>query len=626
MPLLHAIPRPRSIDLAGNLLAGRTMLTCQIHLYTLELKQAWAIASRLGPGGRGIGHRSSLLLKLSDRSGATGFGEAAPVATYGETALSVLRFLRELDWQQLSFRDLPRSLAYLGSLPAGNSAAKAAIDLALHDGAAKISRKSLAELLGLPFRQEELPPTSYSIGIGSPDEIVERALDADRFPILKLKVDARSFETSLSALRSVSPNKPVRIDANESWSSREAALDAIDKMAAFGPIEFVEQPMPRGIALEDAVWLKRHSPLPLLADESCCGKDDLDACEQSFHGINVKIAKAGGIAPAHQLATAARARGLKVQLGCMIESSLGIAAALQLAAKADWIDLDGALLTRNDPIKGVVEKSGQLNFDPLVEPYGLRVSPKFDYWNEQPPLPKPIADRSRTPPAHSTYGRSVNGIPLEVHLPSSGHCEILIFAAIHGEEPETTTLLSKALRSLDKPSPTCAAVLCSNPDGTLLGTRVNANGVELNRNFPASNWQPDPVSTKWAPNHGYVTHSTGSQAASEPETRALISLVEALDPKVIISLHAPLACIEDPEYSPIGYWLSKRTGLPLFSHIGYETPGSFGSWAKERGRHVITYELPPLSVSALHHKHLDNLVELLCYGLEVYREPLVFRA
>ncbi|MDQ8187122.1 murein tripeptide amidase MpaA [Pelagicoccus sp. SDUM812002] len=505
----------------------------------------------------------------------------------------------------------------------GNNAAKASIDLALHDGAAKAAGQDLVAFLGLRPTLGNPVATCFSIGLGSPDEVKRRTADALRFPALKLKVDARSFEASIQALREFSPDKPLRIDGNETWTTREQALDAINTIATYGPIEFVEQPMPRATSLEDTVWLKQHSPLQLVADESCSRLADLDDCSQGFHGINVKLSKSGGIAPARRLTASVKNLGLKVQFGCMIETSLGIAAALQLSSHADWLDLDGALLTRNDPMQGVVENSGQLCFNPSGEILGLRVTPRQDYWAELPPASKPIAERSRTPTAHSIYGSSVNGIPLEVHLPSSGRCDLLIFAAIHGEEPETTTLLSKALRSLDQASPRCATVLCANPDGTLLGTRVNANGVELNRNFPASNWQAEPVTTKWAPNHGYVFHSTGSHPASEPETQALTLLVESLAPKTIISLHAPLACVEDPEYNPLGYWLSKRTGLPLVGNIGYQTPGSFGSWAKEKGWHVITYELPPLSVSALHDKHLDNLVELLRYGLDACKPKLV---
>lgn len=592
------------------------MLTQTIRIYSLKLDQPWAIASRLGPAGKGISERCCILLKLEDAEGNCGFGEAAPVTTYGETALTVISFLNKFDWSKVSFADLESSLAYLHGSAPGNHAAKAAIDLALHDGAAKASRQSLAASLGLNFDPATLPPSSYSIGLASPQDIALRAEAGAKFPIIKLKADSRNLEASLHAFRSVSPHKPLRIDGNEAWKTREEALRAIRLIADFGPIEFVEQPMPRETSLEDASWLKEHSPLTLVADESFLSLADLEYCSHAFHGVNVKLAKSGGIAPAKALLESAKSLGLKTQLGCMIETSLGIAAALQLGGLADWLDLDGSLLTSNDPFSGLMEERGQLSFNAKSQAHGLRVQPDSGLWSMKPPSEKPISKRAQTPAAHAVYGHSVNGIPLEVHLPQSGKCELLIFAAIHGEEPETTTLLSKALRSLDGASPPCATVLCANPDGTLLGTRGNANGVELNRNFPTSNWQSEPISTKWSPTHGHVSFSTGSEAGSEPETQALVSLVEALEPETIISLHAPLACIEDPGYSPLGYWLSKRTGLPLVGDIGYDTPGSFGSWAKENGWHVITYELPPSSVSALHEKHLGNLIDLLSNGLK----------
>ena len=177
------------------------------------------------------------------------------------------------------------------------------------------------------------------------------------------------------------------------------------------------------------------------------------------------------------------------------------------------------------------------------------------------------------------YGRSHLGNPLEVWRPS-GACRFLVFAAIHGEEGETTAALSRALRQLTAPSPHCAVVLAANPDGLIRGTRGNARGVELNRNFPTSDWRADPVlhrSTLDAPRD--VALSPGDAPASEPETRALIALIQELEPEAAIALHAPLACIDDPNDSDLGRWLAERTGLPLVPDVGYPTPGSFGRFS-----------------------------------------------
>jgi protein MpaA len=188
----------------------------------------------------------------------------------------------------------------------------------------------------------------------------------------------------------------------------------------------------------------------------------------------------------------------------------------------------------------------------------------------------------------------------------------LIFAAIHGEEPETTFALSRALRHLSEPSSHCAVVLAANPDGLIRGTRGNARGVDLNRSFPTRDWQPKPVahrSTLEDPRD--VLLSPGPHPGSEPETQALIALIDDLKPATVIALHAPLACIDDANQSPLGRWLADRTGLPFVTDVGYPTPGSLGSWGGEQGVGVITYEFPLASTDEVVRQHVPVLVELL---------------
>jgi protein MpaA len=212
------------------------------------------------------------------------------------------------------------------------------------------------------------------------------------------------------------------------------------------------------------------------------------------------------------------------------------------------------------------------------------------------------------------YGRSVLGNPLEVWKPA-GPCRLLIHAGIHGEEGETTIALSRALRLLTTPSPDCAVVLAANPDGLIRGTRGNARGVDLNRNFPTRDWRPDPVmhrSTLDAPRE--VVLSPGSGPGSEPETEALIGLIQQLAPDVVVALHAPLACIDDDKEGPLAHWLSERTGLPLVSDVGYPTPGSFGTWGGEQGIGVVTYEFEMTDKDSIVRKHVPILTELLTGG------------
>jgi len=224
---------------------------------------------------------------------------------------------------------------------------------------------------------------------------------------------------------------------------------------------------------------------------------------------------------------------------------------------------------------------------------------------------RPRNDRGVIPFPSEVYGQSVLGCPLEVWKPS-GRCDVLLFAGIHGEEAEATFLLSRALRFLSEPSPHCAIVLAANPDGLIRGTRCNANGVELNRNFPTRTWSPEPVphrSSMTSPRD--IMLSPGTKPGSEPETQALTRLIKELSPKTVVAMHAPLNCIEDPEKGPLARWFAKKTGMPLVGEIGYPTPGSFGTWAAEQRINVITYELPLIGPSTIVAQQSSFFIELL---------------
>lgn len=335
----------------------------------LKLTHQWTIA-------RGSASKFRVVfVQLTDRDGVVGLGETAPSKRYQETIETVEAFLTHIDPSKISFTDLAASRDYISKIAPGHLAAKGALDLALLDGAAKHARKPIYDYLDLGFR-EGAHATSFSIGIDSPEMIRQKVLLAADFPILKLKVGVPGDKNNLKALREVAPTKRVRVDANEGWTSREEALEMLNSLAEDGNIEFCEQPMPAETPHTDLAWLKERSPLPLMADESCVTKKDIPHCAEFFHAVNVKLIKAGGITGGLEALQAARQAGLKTMLGCMIESSVLISAAAQLASLTDYLDLDGNILISNDPFVGPTTEKGIISFRAAKEPFGLRVQPR----------------------------------------------------------------------------------------------------------------------------------------------------------------------------------------------------------------------------------------------------------
>ena len=221
-------------------------------------------------------------------------------------------------------------------------------------------------------------------------------------------------------------------------------------------------------------------------------------------------------------------------------------------------------------------------------------------------------DRGVIRHASWVYGTSLEGIPLTVHVPDGGSAEVVILASIHGDEAETTVVVSEALRCLPRGDLQAAVILCGNPDGMLRGTRGNARGVDLNRNFPTSNWNPDPVCYKSRANDARdIALSPGSEPASEPETKALLMLLGRLKPRAVVSLHSALACVDDSGASPLGRQLAERCALPFLTEIGYPTPGSMGTWAGEQGLNLVTLELEDASLYTLKDRHVPILIDLM---------------
>lgn len=280
--------------------------------------------------------------------GVIGYGEAAPIDRYGESVESGSRFVEE---HAELVGDDPFALEEIGERLAtvpGEQAAKAAIDGALHDLQGKLLGIPAHRLLGHPRRG---PPTSWTVWLGDPDDMARRAEKAaPTFRRLKLKLgggDGLDVER-VRAVREVT-ELPLQVDVNEWWSLAEA-LDALPQLAELG-IEYCEQPLRAGD--EEGAALRERSPVPIYVDEDCHVLADVESCARIAHGINIKLAKSGGIREALRMAHAARALGLGVMLGCMLESGLGIAAGCCVAPLCDHVDLDGNLLLRDDPFPGV---------------------------------------------------------------------------------------------------------------------------------------------------------------------------------------------------------------------------------------------------------------------------------
>lgn len=284
--------------------------------------------------------------------GEIGLGEAAPIARYQESAESAAA---ALDAMAARLED-PHAYGESGvrlAVP-GQRAAQAAFDAALHDLAARRFGVPIRELLGLMKRP--LAPTSWTIGLDPIAEALAKLREASAFEVIKLKMGGEGDMELLRALRD-STRQTIRVDANEGWSY-DSALERLPELAKLG-VEFIEQPLPAS-ELEATRELRRHSPLPFIADESVHDAKDIPKLAGAFDGINLKLAKCGGIAPARQLISTARAHGMKILVGCMIESSLGIAAALAVAPLCDWLDLDGHLLIESDPFTGIGLRDGRL--------------------------------------------------------------------------------------------------------------------------------------------------------------------------------------------------------------------------------------------------------------------------
>lgn len=333
------------------------------HRQQLHLRHPFNIA-RLP---RSSDTNKAVLIVEIEHNGRVGFGEAAPVSAYRQSLDSAEAMLasaaRMLGHDPFA---LDAILDRLWGQFGNQSAAIAAIDGALHDLVGKMFELPVWKWLGLdPSRA---PLTSFTIGIDDVNVVAAKVREAADYPILKIKVGTPNDNEILTTVRNEAPDKILRIDANCAWNSANV-LDRCRHLSRLFDLELIEQPTAAGD--HDALpTLKEAGIPPIVADESCVGIEDVQGCVGYFDGINIKLSKCGGIRQALRMIQVARSAGLRIMLGCMVETSVGIAAAAQLAPLADWLDLDGHLLLANDPFEGIGGQHGRLT---LSERPGLGV-------------------------------------------------------------------------------------------------------------------------------------------------------------------------------------------------------------------------------------------------------------
>jgi L-alanine-DL-glutamate epimerase-like enolase superfamily enzyme len=342
--------------------AGGAMLEYKIK--QLNLTHTWTISRNSSDV------KNNVFVKYT-RNGVFGIGEAAPNIRYNETPESTIEVIQKAipviekidPWH---FVDMGYAIQELAE---EQTAAKCAIDIAIMDWVGKSLGVPLYKYFGLD--KSKAPITTFSIGIDTPEVMQQKIREAEQYPILKIKVGRDNDEEIMRAVREVT-DKPLRVDANEGWKSKEEALEKILWLETIG-VEFIEQPMPSTM-LEETRWLRERVHIPIIADEAVKKASDIPTLATAYDGINIKLMKSAGIQEALRMIWMARSLGMKIMLGCMIESSCAIAAAAHISPLVDYADLDGNLLISNDPFKAATVTRGKMT---LPDKPGLGLDGEF---------------------------------------------------------------------------------------------------------------------------------------------------------------------------------------------------------------------------------------------------------
>jgi len=333
--------------ISGNMKASKMKLSFKP--YSLELKHAFTIATSSRK-------TTPVMLTEIEYNGIVGYGEASMPPYLGESQETAAQFLSKVDLSQFdSPFELEKILDYVDSIAPGNPAAKASVDIALHDVVGKLLNQPWYNIWG--FDKTTTPNTTFTIGIDTPDVVRQKVKEAEEYKILKIKLGRDTDKEMVETIRSVT-DKPLCVDVNQGWKDKQFALDMIHWLNTQNTL-FVEQAMPKE-NIDDNAWLTENSPLPTIGDEAVQRLPDVIKAYKVYHGVNIKLMKSTGMREAFKMLVLARALGMKVMIGCMTETSCAISAASHLAPMVDWADLDGALLISNDIFDGTKIVDGKI--------------------------------------------------------------------------------------------------------------------------------------------------------------------------------------------------------------------------------------------------------------------------
>ncbi len=347
-----ALSTPISISCSGEA-TKKTAKSGRLNLsfkpYELKLRHSFNLAKSSRTT------TPDVLLQI-EYEGIAGYGEASMPPYLGESIESVCNFLSKVDLSQFNdpFR-LEEILAYVDSIAPDNRAAKASIDIAMHDLLGKLMGQPWYKIWGL--NPDKAPNTSFTIGIDTAEVVRQKVDEAAPYKVLKVKMGLDNDKELVDIIRSKT-DRPICVDANQGWTSKEQALEMCHWLSERNCL-FVEQPLPKEM-IDETAWLRERSPLPIIADEFLQRMPDVLRAYQAYDGINIKLMKSTGLHEAYKMAVLARSLGMKVMLGCMTETSCAISAAAQLAPMADWADLDGNLLISNDCFDGMKIVDGKI--------------------------------------------------------------------------------------------------------------------------------------------------------------------------------------------------------------------------------------------------------------------------